>query len=391
VHGTLGTPGRPLYFLHVPKTAGSAFTRMLDDAFPVGTRVPAEYFAVLGGTPLAEAMRGHGLLAGHFGLLPLAQGPLTSVTVLREPAERTWSHFKYMAEHGREHTFETFLADPLDGLGARDYQARWLGTPNAERAPDGTPASAYLPTTPGGGHDAPPAAALEQTAAATLAGCAVAGTAERLPETIDALGRLLGRPLALPPRVNVTRDASPVPPGAAARIRALSPIDLRLHAEAGRRLDRALATLPPLPPERRVPLPYTQGMEDGFHGTGFHRRTRTAGAGWHRWTGPGRRSAIRLPVRLSGPATLTLAVVSACDDDAVRSLRLEVQGAPVAHRLAPPPDGPGVLAVADVTLDPHRPLTVELEIAHTRHLVDPATGAQSPDAAGLALGALAFR
>ena len=45
VHGTLGTPGRPLYFLHVPKTAGSAFTRMLDDAFPVGTRVPGEYFA----------------------------------------------------------------------------------------------------------------------------------------------------------------------------------------------------------------------------------------------------------------------------------------------------------------------------------------------------------
>ena len=141
VHGTLGTPGRPLYFLHVPKTAGSAFTRMLDDAFPVGTRVPAEYFAALGGTPLAEAMRGHGLLAGHFGLRPLALGPLTTVTVLREPAARTWSHFKYMAEHGREHTFETFLADPLDGLGARDYQARWLGTPNAERAPDGTPAS----------------------------------------------------------------------------------------------------------------------------------------------------------------------------------------------------------------------------------------------------------
>jgi hypothetical protein len=391
VHGTLGTSGRPLYFLHVPKTAGSAFTRMLDDAFPVGTRVPGEYFAALGGTPLAEALRGHGLLAGHFGLLPLALGPLTTVTVLREPAARAWSHVKYMTEHGRKHTLESFLADPVEGLGARDYQARWLGTPNAERTPDGTPAGAYLPTTAGGGHDAPPAAALERAAATTLAGCALVGTAERLPETIDALGRLIGRPLALPPRVNVTRDASPLPPEAAARIRALSPIDLRLHAEAGRRLDRALATLPPLPPEALVPLPYAQGMDAGLHGTGFHRRTHAPGAGWHRWTGPGRRSAIRLPVRLAGPATLTLAVVSACDDDAVRSLRLEVQGAPVAHRLASPPDGPGVLVVAGVGLDPGRPLTVELEIAHTRHLVDPATGAQSPDAAGLALGTLGFR
>ena len=296
-----------------------------------------------------------------------------------------------MAEHGREHTFETFLADPLDGLGARDYQARWLGTPNAERTPGGTPASAFLPTTPGGGHDGPPPAVLERTAAATLADCALVGTAERLTETIDALGRLLGRPLALPPRVNVTRDASPLPPEAAARIRALSPIDRRLHAEAGRRLDRALATLPPLPPEPLVPLPYAQGMEAGLHGTGLHRRTHAPGAGWHRWTGPGPRSAIRLPVRLAGAATLTLAVVSACDDDAVRSLRLAVQGAPVAHRLEPPPAGPGVLAVADVTLDPRRPLTIEVEVAHTRHLVDPATGAQSPDAAGLALGTLAFR
>ena len=196
MHGSLGTPGRPLYFLHVPKTAGSAFTRMLDDAFPVGTRVPAEYYAGLGGTPLAEALQGRGMLAGHFGLRPLALAPLTSITVLREPAARAWSHFRYMAENGREHTFESFLAHPLEGLGARDYQARWLGTPSAERFPDGEPSIAYLPTTPGGGHGAPAPAALERAAATTLAVCAVVGTAERLPETIDALGRLLGRPLA---------------------------------------------------------------------------------------------------------------------------------------------------------------------------------------------------
>jgi len=391
VHGSLGTPGRPLYFLHVPKTAGSAFTRMLDDAFPVGTRVPAEYYAGLGGTPLAEALQGRGMLAGHFGLRPLALAPLTSITVLREPAARAWSHFRYMAENGREHTFESFLAHPLEGCGARDYQARWLGTPSAERFPDGEPAIAYLPTTPGGGHGAPAPAALERAAATTLATCAVVGTAERLPETIDALGRLLGRPLAPPPRVNATRDARPLPPEVAARVRALSPIDLRLYAEAGRRLDRALAELPPLPPEPLVPLPFAQGMEAGFHGTGFHRRIHAPGTGWHRWTGPGRVSAIRLPVRIAGPATLTLAVVSACDDDVVRSLRLTVQDASVAHRLESPPDGPGVLAVAEVTLDPARPLTVAAEVAHTRRLTDPATGELSPDPAGLALGTLAFR
>ena len=390
MHGTLGTPGRPLYFLHLPKTAGSAFTRMLDDAFPVGARVPGQFFEALGGTPLTEALRKHGLLAGHFGVRPLALAPLTTVTVLREPAARTSSHFKYMAEQGREHTFETFMADPVAGLGARDYQARWLGTPNAERPPDGAPASAYLPTTPGGGHGAPPPAALERAAAATLAGCALAGTAERLPATIDALGRLLGGPLALPPRVNVTRDASPLPPEAAARIRALSPVDLRLHAEAGRRLDRALAALPPLPPEPVVPLPCAQGLEAGLHGTGFHRRTHAPGAAGTAGRGRGAAARSASPCGSPGPRR------SRSRSSGVRRRRRALAAARGPGRARRPParDAAGRsrgLAVADVALDPRRPLTVGLEIAHTRHLVDAATGARSPDAAGLALATIAFR
>ena len=135
MHASLGTPRRPLYFLHVPKTAGSAFTRMLDDAFPVGTRVPAEYFAGLGGRPLAEALRDRGLLAGHFGLRPLELAPLETVTILREPAARAWSHFRYMREHGHQHTFESFLAHPLYGLGAYAI----AGVPSAASSAFGVP------------------------------------------------------------------------------------------------------------------------------------------------------------------------------------------------------------------------------------------------------------
>jgi hypothetical protein len=67
---------------------------MLDDAFPASTRMPGEYFSALDGRPLREASRGHGVLAGHFGLLPLSFGPTTTVTVLRDPAERGWSHYR---------------------------------------------------------------------------------------------------------------------------------------------------------------------------------------------------------------------------------------------------------------------------------------------------------
>jgi hypothetical protein len=393
VRETIGTPGRPLYFLHIPKTAGTAFGMLLEDAFPAGACMPARRADQLAEQRLAGAARGHGLLTGHFGTAPLALGPMTTVTVLRDPAARAWSHFRFIRACFPEHApreLDDFLADPVLGLLARDYQARWLAMPHDERAPLEVPAARYLPTDADGAHTPPPE--LERAAEATLAGCALAGTAERLPETVDALGRLLGRPLPQPARVNVTPGRGTIPPGAAARIRATSPIDARLHAEAERRLDGLLATLPPPPPEPPAALPYAYEMDEALHGTGLLRRVWTAEAGWHRWTGPGTECTLRLPVRLSGPATLAVAILSACDDDAVRSVRLAVQGAPVAHRLAPPPHGgTGVVALADAVLDPARPLELGVTVDHTRPLIDAATGEASPQAAGLALGAIAFR
>jgi hypothetical protein len=164
---------------------------------------------------------------------------------------------------------------------------------------------------------------------------------------------------------------------AAARRR--SPLDVALHERAGHGLDRALSTLPALPADRLVALPYRQTMAEPLCGTGWYGRVHTPDAGWHRWTGPGLRSWVRLPVRPAGPARLALAIVSACDDDAVRSLRLAVQGRHLAHVLEP--RRPGVAAVAEVELDPRSPLTIELEVAHTRG---------EPEPAGLAIGEIAL-
>jgi hypothetical protein len=71
--------------------------------------------------------------------------------------------------------------------------------------------------------------------------------------------------------------------------------------------------------------------------------------------------------------------VSACDDDAVRSLRIAVQGRPATHALEPRPVG--VAAVAEVELAADSPLTVEVEISHTRG---------TPEPAGLAIGDIAL-
>lgn len=78
-----------IYFLHIPKSAGSSFRSWLEDLFAIDGRLPADHL------PELEAATANGLPAyqfysGHFGwrLMELAEGsllPVSAVTILREP------------------------------------------------------------------------------------------------------------------------------------------------------------------------------------------------------------------------------------------------------------------------------------------------------------------
>jgi hypothetical protein len=336
------------------------------------------------------------VVAGHHGLNPVGERTRL-ITVLRDPVRRALSHYRARGPDGAPGAealqpfdgFGAVLDDPVYGWIARNYQARWLAIPF--EPPGTTPAGLPPGVVPRG--DSVEVAQLEdgeleRRASAALRRCALVGTAERLDDFVRALGRLVGRPLAAPPRLNVGPPSDFAPEAMAARVRAQSRVDERLRATADAQLDRALETLPPLPPDPVVALPYRHNMGDALFGTGWHARVHTPEAGWHRWTGPGTRSDMRLPVRLAGPARLEVAVLSACDDEAMATLRISVQDRPVPYSLEPRPFGKA--ALADVRLDPHRPLTLALEVAHTRHLVDAATGTRSPDPAGLAIGTVGF-
>lgn len=339
-----------------------------------------------------EALERHPIITGHHGTTPIADG-MQVVTVLRDPARRAWSHYRALGPQGepgadplrRFESFGALLDDPVYGWIARDYQARWLAIPPA---PAPLSLAGLPPGSPGrdgdNGSVELSADELEARALRTLRRCALVGTVERIDDFVRALARLVGRPLTAPPRLNVGAGRAETPAPEAARIRAMSPIDARLHAAADAELDRALATLPELGPDPIVDLPYRHSMSDALYGTGWHARVHTPEAGWHRWTGPGVRSELRLPIRLAGPARLELAIVSACDDDAVRSLRVAVQDRPVAYSAETRPLG--IAVVADAELDPRRPLTVALEVSHTRHLHDSEKGTRSPDPAGVAVG-----
>lgn len=137
----------PLYFLHIPKTSGTTLTAYLDAHFLpseiVGPKVWSQHLAQLGAagrSPFAKTMRGKRLVRGHFGRgvwRELDERPST-ITMLREPLEKTLSMFHHMAAERQWNNFATpdFYREPFS-LGAvmdderslvlSNHQTRHLG------------------------------------------------------------------------------------------------------------------------------------------------------------------------------------------------------------------------------------------------------------------------
>lgn len=95
----------PLYFLHIPKTAGSAFTEYLDanvgreDILP--HRTWNQVFQNMSDVAIERSrllLGGSSLVRGHFGASALAELPASSavVTVLRHPVDRLVSQYNHM-------------------------------------------------------------------------------------------------------------------------------------------------------------------------------------------------------------------------------------------------------------------------------------------------------
>jgi hypothetical protein len=385
----LGTPARPLYFLHVPKTAGSTITRVLEDAFPAGTMWPVRETEALERVSPQE-LAAYGVFSGHHGIrLPdVLEGSPAVVTVLRDPVERLWSlyrmhRFSLCASAGRDYPFTEFLATHDSWGHISNGQARWLTeSPRVKHMYEECPTEYVyrFPSGPGGEDDE----RLAADARSRLASLSLVGTTPRLEEFVTALARLLGRWLPPPPLVHVGLGDSTAPDAVRRPLLARNHVDRQLVAMADELLDRALSLLPGLPAEPLVEVPWSVTMDQAFAGTGWHARVRTEDAGWHRWSGPGELSTIRLPVRFDGPMRLELDLVSAVDDDVVRSLGVTVQGRRVHHVLAPRPLGCGV--VCDVCLDPRDPVEIELRVPFARRMLEP--DGRLADPAALALGTI---
>jgi hypothetical protein len=245
-----------LYFLHIPKTAGTTFRTLLESRFR-----PEEVCPVYGRHELAGlapgALDGYRLFRGHLGfLLPAVLGrPLTILTLLREPVSTVVSmyhFFRRLPEHvlhpiiERERLtlddfvhhpdalafitnpqlFHLAVMDQVCAQGGRDTQTRTRR--QAVEALHGEAAQAAL-----------------ERARRRLDAMAFVGICERMDESVRLLCDTLGwKPFDEVPRLNVSTDRPPpeqLSPATRRQIEERTALDAELYQHARQLFEGRLA------------------------------------------------------------------------------------------------------------------------------------------------------
>jgi hypothetical protein len=405
-----GPARRRLAFLHIPKTAGTAFGAALAQRFAVAEIATAFRMALHAGAadPLLREV-GHlyrligvGSHLDQDKLDAIAAGlpegeRLFTVTVLREPRERLISQYHHWrrtldvslegtpeVQHeafraARDMPLGDFLAARIPFVEAsfRDLQARMLcGLGSAELMDDAT---------------------LAATARQRLALLDVVGTTDALDETMARIAAAYG--WSAPDSVRPLNVAPPRPPQAfddatEAEIERLIAVDRQLW----RSLQEPSPALPATAlreassgvsraPARRFhrPDPVLIGalldgaarhftMADALDGQGWHVREGVAPLA--RWTGPGRVATIRLPAPPSRRVDLSLQLISVLDWAMVEGVQLTLDGIAPLARPQHVQEGPypALLASFDLpdTGTGQRELSIEVPFTRSHAEIDPA-------------------
>lgn len=415
----IGTDDR-VCFVHVPKTAGTTLIQVIEQHFDEGEIARWLYpVTVIEATP--EFFRTHRYFHGHVDYRLLRSrlaGPPVALTVLREPIDRFLSQYGNHRRVSKEQvpdvpadqldafqriTLDEFLLDPpplVAPLAAnfQDLHAKLLVTePEPHRWPELLPLLAT-------GRYVYPAPALE-SAKQALADFAFVGLTERFQESLFLLAYTFGwLPWIEYRSLNVGAErprSEALPRHLLDRLVELNRIDLELY-DHGRRLfetryermsqellegygraEHARLRLP-LPPdvvldllerhherrfvERHPAVPaLALGFDAKISGRGWQTRERDAEHGVFRWSGPGRRASLDLPISPAADAWLKVSVAMHMTDEILESLRITVNEQPVGvdkHRSA---DGTLVEGLVPRAALARRPgcARIALEVTHT--------------------------
>lgn len=234
-----------VFFLHLPKTAGTTMRRVLDRQYRDARRYEIGE-DVTGDIRGFRALPWHEdnapkLVQGHmsYGLHQFVPGPSTYVTLLREPIRRALSDYHYVTstpghpihEHVKDLSLVQYFESGITGQ-LSNGQVRLL---SGDNLPDdaGVPSNRSMER-----------ADLEKAQTHLVEGFAAVGVQERFDETLLLFRRRLGWRWPFYLRENVTTRPyrqTDIDPGDLARIRELNLLDLELYEAVRTTFDQVVA------------------------------------------------------------------------------------------------------------------------------------------------------
>ncbi|MFG0259641.1 MAG: hypothetical protein ACF8LK_04735 [Phycisphaerales bacterium JB041] len=338
-HGPL-SEDEQLYFLHIPKTAGTSLRTFLESRFDVGKVCPHLTMPAMLPTPPSE-LAGFRLFCGHHGLYLnrlLRRDPVT-VTVLRDPLARTVSHYRHLQatqedwlhERVKNKTFEEFVCGEWGPVELLNFQTRYLAFDDIQEDYFGH-SRLRVSDMPGliRKYSDP---SLADKAKRRLDSLAVVGVQERFNEMLTLLSATFGwSPASTFHKYNTAKsrfDESAVTPAALARVQELTEIDREVYEHACGLFEAQFAAMTPERSEElyrdamraRPRLSSVQyGFDKAVQGENWLAIERPGGK-FARWTGPGTTTTLDLPLATDKPLRLRC-FVGAQTHDVVESTRV---------------------------------------------------------------------
>ncbi len=347
---------RPVYFLHIPKAAGTSFRVLLENAFHIDEICPAYDFFSLTRIPEEQLAR-YRLFRGHLGynlIHYLPDRPFT-LTLLRDPVERAISHFEYIRRDPGHPLYQRINKGNLDLRGfVNDPELRWeienrqirmLGQNlpgNVLRRlarESGTPADFQKAFNAARGQE-DPEKTLER-ATNRLGAMEFVGLTERFADSVRLAACQLGlRAPADLPALNTGISGRPTLSAETRElIEATTALETALYRHAASIFQERWRLLDIALPKQRFLETYrlhhppctalTWDFREPLSGSGWMQRELEPGRGFRRWTGPGRESLLDLPLAPGQNYRLKLQIVDRMDPNQLHELALSLNDRPL--------------------------------------------------------------
>ena len=304
----------PLFFMHIPKTAGTSMRLYLRNQYRAEDVCPATRWQDLLGRE--GTLKDFRLIQGHFrynlrGLLPEGTRILT---ILREPLRRTLSAIRHLRRDPNFHhdhelaksmTIAEILRHPHLMRSQHNVQARFLcaSRPPALVSTDLTRARTTSTMVDAGDAEAPPKLLLAQE---RLASIAFVGLTEEIDTVLSDMAREMRyHPPTYFPRINEDSDRRDPLEDMSVEdfeiLRRLNDVDLPLYEYASRLIQRrgfeqSMRVLVGSGMYKAPLGSFEIAMTDTMPGSGWYAAELEGEIAW-RWTGPGRHFSIEMPLR----------------------------------------------------------------------------------------------